>query len=282
MKKGQNSWKREKRLRKKAKKEIKNSEKKLATKESLEKIWEDHEKEEKQRIKLERKQKEPQSLEINELPKGNCKSESKKHNWQIHHESEDKTEIIYYCYYCHEHIVLDKKFNYYTPTLLPHKLKRKGPSESHPDARKYTAPEKAKSWTGDVVQKNEIYKRCLKNGKIPNPSEIAGLEEKSKIIQKIIPTIILDECVVSSKLIEKIQEQGYDGHYLGRRLDDDEIFSVVEDLQAILVTEDKEFHNRVLEHKFTLDPIFIGRNTEQVMENLQVIINHMRKFELSK
>ena len=145
-----------------------------------------------------------------------------------------------------------------------------------------SAPKKAKSWIGDMVQKNEIYKRCIKNSKIPNPPEIAGLEEKSKILSKIIPPLILDECVASSKLIEKIQEQGYDGHYLGRKLDDDEIFPVVEEHEAILVTEDKEFHDRVLDHKFTLDPIFIGRNSEQVMENLQVIINHMRKFELVK
>ena len=105
------------------------------------------------------------------------------------------------------------------------------------------------------------------------------MENKIKEVDKIIPKIILDECVANPTLIKKIQELGYNVWYLGRKLSDDEILLVVEKQNAVLVTEDKEFHNRVLDNKPIRDPIFVGRNTNQIIENVEVIQKHMKQFE---
>ena len=281
MNKRKNLWKLEKQLKKKIKKEIKNSPKILATPETATQVLEEYQAIQEQKKKQEEKRLDHLEL-IKDFPKHDCNSEyskSKQHDWKILYESEDKTEIIYHCYYCNDKHIVKKKFNYFKPTLMPHTLKRKGPAEYHPEPRKYSARAEEIHEKGDIIQKNEIYKRCLTNGKIKhsgNPS----LEEKSEIVSQIIPPIVLDECVDRSTLMEKIQESGYDVHYLGRGLDDlDHILPFLIEHKAVLVTEDKEFFQIVTTSKLTLDPIFIERNAEKVMDNLGTILRYMKKLE---
>ncbi len=162
--------------------------------------------------------------------------------------------------------------------LLPHELKNHGPAEHHPDPRKYTAPIDTIKKKGNLIERNKMFDNCFKNRVITNVN-VTGLEEKSDILDTIIPKIIVDECVASDKLLEKIQEQGYHIWYLGKGLPDEEIFKIVEEQKAILVTEDEEFHNKMLDDKLTHDPIFVIRNTENVMDNVGVIKRHMRRFE---
>jgi hypothetical protein len=169
---------------------------------------------------------------------------------------------------------LNNKFQF---TLLPHELKHHGPAERHLDPQKYSAPEKLIHLIGDVIQKQVIFNRCKNNNKIK--SEPNNNEERLKILSNIIPTIIVDECVASDKLLEKIQKSGYDVCFLGRKLSDEEIYKKMLEIKGILVTEDQEFHLRVYRDKFVNDPIFVSRNSEQVMQNLGIIERAMKKFE---
>lgn len=199
------------------------------------------------------------------------------HDWKKHHESEDHTEIVYYCDNCHIHKSEKQTFKSFKPKLLPHRLKNHGPAERYHNPRKYSAPETAVNLIGNIVQKNEIYNRCKKNGSVK--SEANSLEEKAKILSEIIPTIILDECVASSKLLEEISEIGYDVSFLGRELLDEEIHKKVLEIKGILVTEDKEFHHNIYRDKFSNTPIFISRNSELLNQNLKIIENDMKRFE---
>ena len=201
-----------------------------------------------------------------------------RHKWEKSYESEDHTEIVYHCIWCSEKKTEKKTFNILEPTFQPHEKIKPGPSEHHKDPRKYTAPKNPVELMGDLIQKNKIFDNCLKNGKITKLDAV-GLEEKLKILDRIIPKIIVDECVASEKILEKIQECGYNVLYLGKGLSDDEIFKIIEKQKAVLVTEDEEFYDRVQKDKPTYDPIFIVRNTEKIMENIGVIQRHMKRFE---
>ncbi|EIJ64984.1 hypothetical protein BD31_I0781 [Candidatus Nitrosopumilus salaria BD31] len=203
------------------------------------------------------------------------------HVWIKHHEVEDHTEIVYFCDHCHNQKKIKQTFEHYKFKFLPHELKKHGPAEHHSDPRKYTAPPKPLLLKGSLIQRNNIFNRCFVNKLVTN-TNVTGLKEKSEILDNIIPKIILDECVASMKLLEKIQECGYHIEYLGRGLSDYEIHEIVEEQHAILVTEDKEFHHSVLKNKLTYDPIFIGRNTENILENVGIIQKHMKKFEFKQ
>jgi hypothetical protein len=199
------------------------------------------------------------------------------HDWKKHHESEDHTEIVYYCNNCHIQKTEKQIFEHFKPKLLPHHMINHGPAERHHDPRKYSAPKTPVHLIGDIIQKNEIFNRCKNNQKIK--SDVNNLEEKAKILSTIIPAIILDECVASLKLLEKIQESGYDVSFLGRGLPDKEIYNKVLEIKGILVTEDEEFHQNVYRDKFSTLPIFVSRNSELVMQNSEIINKAMRRFE---
>ena len=223
------------------------------------------------------------------LEKDNKEKINKKHHvtakcvhvWNKFCESEDHTEIEYYCDNCHVHKTEKQTFEHYKFKLLPHELKNHGPAEHHLDPRKYTAPLESIRLRGDLIQRNKIFNNCFRSKVITNVN-VTGLEEKSEILDTLIPKIIVDECVTSLKLLEKIQEIGYNVEYLGRGLPDEEIFKTVEEQNAVLVTEDKEFHDKVLHNKPTHDPIFVSRNTEKVLENVDVIQRYMKRFEANK
>ncbi len=201
------------------------------------------------------------------------------HVWVFHNKSEDHTEIEYYCDECHNHKTeKQEQKEQYKPKLLPHEIKNHGPAEHHIDSRKYTAPAEKIQLDGDLIARNKIFDNCFQNRVIINVN-ITGLEEKSNVLDTIIPKIIVDECVANSTLIKKIKELGYNVWYLGRGLPDDEIFKVVKEQNAILVTEDEEFHNRVLDDLPIHDPIFIVRNTDIILENVGVIQRYMKRFE---
>jgi predicted nuclease of predicted toxin-antitoxin system len=200
------------------------------------------------------------------------------HVWIESYESRDHTEITYSCENCFDRKTEKQTFEPYKFKLLPHELKNHGPAEHHLDTRKYAAPSDAIKIKGNLILRNKIFDNCFKNRVITNVN-VTGLEEKSDILDTIIPKIIVDECVASKTLLEKIQEQGYNVWYLGKGLPDEEIFKIVEEQKAILVTEDEEFHNKVLDDKLTHDPIFVIRNIENVMDNVGVIQRHMKRFE---
>ena len=203
--------------------------------------------------------------------------ENCEHVWKVFCNSENSMEIEYTCEKCLIHKTEAKSYEKFESKLLPHELKNHGPAQHHNNPRRYTAPSKSQMLIGDIVEKTMIFQRCLLTGVIKK--NVIGMENKIKEVDKIIPKIILDECVANSTLIKKIQELGYNIWYLGRKLSDDEILLVVEKQNAVLVTEDKEFHNRVLDNKPIRDPIFVGRNTNQIIENVEVIQKHMKQFE---
>jgi hypothetical protein len=200
------------------------------------------------------------------------------HVWKVFCNLENSAEIEYSCEKCLIHKTETKSHNEFKPKLLPHELKNHGPAEHHHDPRKYTAPLEKIILKGDLIEKNKIFNNCLQNKVLTN-NNVTGLDEKSEILDDIIPKIIVDECVANDTLIKKIQECGYDVGYLGPGLSDEEIFQKVLKIKAVLVTEDKEFHNRVLDDKPTHDPIFVSRHTEHVIENAEIIQRHMKQFE---
>ena len=200
------------------------------------------------------------------------------HEWKKHHESRDHTELVYFCENCYNQKTEKQTFEHYKFKLLPHELKNHGPAEHHVDSRKYTAPLEQIILKGDLIKRNQIFNNCFQN-KIISNVDVTGLEEKSEILDRIIPKIIVDECVANKTLLKKIQESGYHVWYLGRGLSDEEIFKIVIEQTAILITEDEEFHNKVLDQKLTHDPIFIHRDTSAILENMGVIKRHMKKFE---
>jgi len=199
------------------------------------------------------------------------------HDWKKHHESADHTEIEYYCDNCHIHKKEKQIFENFKPKLLPYQMKNHGPAERNHDPQKYSAPEIAVHLIGDIIQKNEIFNRCKNNMKIKLDADT--LEEKAKILSDIIPHIILDECIASHKILEKIQDIGYDVSFLGRGLSDEEIHKKVLEINGILVTEDKEFYQNVFRDRFSNFPIFVSRNLELVMQNVEIIAKAMKRFE---
>jgi len=200
------------------------------------------------------------------------------HVWKVFCNVEDSSEIEYTCEKCLIHKTDTKSPELFESKLLPHELKNHGSAEHHKDTRKYTAPLEPISMKGDKIERNRIYNNCFKNKLITNVN-VTGLEEKLVILDEVIPKIIVDECVASHKIIEKIAEAGYDVKFLKRGLADDVIFGVVNQQKAILVTEDREFHNRILDYKLTHDPIFVSRDTDHVLDNVGVIQRHMKRFE---
>lgn len=208
-----------------------------------------------------------------------CQSETE-HRWKKYPDLHNNTQIKYICGICYEQkteeILPIKKFEY---TKQPHEIKHHGPAEHHPNPRKYTAPKKEKSWKGNQQKKEELFNRCVKNNKILS-SENPTFIEINDSLDKIIPLLILDECSSHPTLFKKLEDMGYDGKYLARGTQDDDILKEVIEKNAILVTEDKEFYNRVLKTEHTHDPIFLARNSEKLMENLHLIIKQMRKFEV--
>ena len=200
------------------------------------------------------------------------------HIWIKQYETKDHTEIIYSCENCFDRKTEKQTFEDFKFKFSPYEIKNHGPAEHHKDTRKYTASIEQIELKGNLILRNKIFNNCFKNRVITNVN-VTGLEEKSEILDTIIPKIIVDECVMSLKLLEKIQEIGYNVEYLGRGLLDEEIFKKVEEQKAILVTEDKEFHDKVLDDKPTHDPIFIARNTDKILENVGVIQRYMKRFE---
>jgi len=205
-----------------------------------------------------------------------------KHNWIVHHESEDKSETEYYCDECHDHKIEKQIHEQFKPKLKLHEMKKRwGPGKSHKNERHYYAPTTPIALKGNKIQKNEILKRCVGNKKILHVNA-EGLDEKIEMLNDIIPEIVIDECVANQTLLKNIQEIGYDVCFLGRGLPDDEIFDIVEKQNAILVTEDEEFHYRVSKNELTYNPIFITSNNEHVLKNTSIIESHMRKFEVKE
>jgi len=143
---------------------------------------------------------------------------------------------------------------------------------------KYTLHQSLISWDGDIIQKNKIFDRCAQNG-IITKKDATGLEEKSIILDSIIPKIIVDESVASSELIEKLKKQGYDGMYLGEGHPDEEIFRVTGGKNTVLVIEEKEFYEKIHDNKVYHVPIFIERNADMVNYNVGKIVAHMQLFE---
>jgi rRNA-processing protein FCF1 len=224
------------------------------------------------RVKLMASLDEKGKIDIPRPSQKNCE-----HVWKVFCNLENSMEIEYSCEKCLIHKTETKSYKKFESNLLPHELKNHGPAQHHINPRRYTAPSKSHMLIGDMVEKTMIFQRCLQTGIIKK--NVIGMENKIKVVDKIIPKIIIDECVANSTLIKKIQELGYNIWYLGRKLSDDEILEVVEKQNAVLITEDKEFHNRVLDNKPIRDPIFVSRNTNQIMENVGVIQKHMRQFE---
>ena len=143
---------------------------------------------------------------------------------------------------------------------------------------KFTAPTSLISWDGDPIQKNKIFNRCAQNG-IITKRDATGLEEKSIILDSIIPKIIVDESVASTSLLETIKKWGYDGLYLGKDSLEGEVFRVAGGKNAVLVIEEGEFYDKILGYKIYHVPIFISRNTDMVNENIVTIVKHMKLFE---
>lgn len=199
------------------------------------------------------------------------------HDWKIHHESEDHTEIEYYCDNCHMHKKEKQTFEHFKPKLLPYQMKSHGPATRHHDPTKYSAPETSVHLIGDIIQKSEIFNRCKNNLKIK--SNATSLEEKAKILSDFIPPIILDECIVSQKMLEKIQEIGYDVCFLKRGLPDEDISEIASKINGVLVTEDKLFHKDEYLDEFSKNVVFIPNNSELLMQNVEIIAKAMRKFE---
>ncbi|MBS1269055.1 MAG: hypothetical protein MAG458_01791 [Nitrosopumilus sp.] len=202
------------------------------------------------------------------------------HKWEEYCKDEnDYTKIEYYCTVCNEHEIkrrpLKKEYKY---TILPHEIKNHGKAEYRPNFRKYPPPEKAISWKGNLQKKEEIFNRCIKNKRISLSENIPFSET---LLGKIIPLLILDENAAHPTLIKKLEEEGYDGEFLGRGLKDPDVYREVVRKNAILVTEDEDFQIDIIHDKRTYDPIYIRRDTNQLMENLDLILKHMRKFEES-
>jgi len=142
----------------------------------------------------------------------------------------------------------------------------------------FTAPSSLISWDGDPIQKNKIFNRCAQNG-IITKRDATGLEEKSIILDSIIPKIIVDECVASTKLLETIKKWGYDGLCLGKDSPAGEVFRVAGGKNAVLVTEEGEFYEKIHDYKIYHVPIFISTNPEMLNENIGKIVAHMHLFE---
>ncbi len=200
------------------------------------------------------------------------------HDWKKLRDSEDNSQTNYYCNNCFEHKivknVLKKEFQF---TVLPHEIKNHGKSEYHPKFRKYPPPEKAISWKGNMQKKEEIFNRCIKNKRV-SPSDNPIFTDTS--LDNIIPLLILDENAAHPTLIKKLEDEGYDGEFLGRKLKDPEVYREIIKKNAILVTEDEDFQIDVINDESTHDPIYIRRDVNQLMENLNIILKHMRKFEV--
>jgi len=149
--------------------------------------------------------------------------------------------------------------------------------EYHPQPT-FVAPSSMISWDGDPIQKNKIFNRCAKNG-IITKIDATDLEEKWIILDSIIPKIIVDESVASTKLLETIKKWGYDGLYLGKDSLDGEVFRVAGGKNAVLVIEEGEFYDKIQDYKIYHVPIFISRNADLINENIVTIVKHMRLFE---
>jgi len=156
-------------------------------------------------------------------------------------------------------------------------LEEKPMLEYHPQPT-FVAPITMISWDGDPIQKNKIFNRCAKNG-IITKRDATDLEEKWIILDSIIPKIIVDESVASTKLLETIKKWGYDGLYLGKDSLDGEVFRVAGGKNAVLVIEEGEFYDKILGYKIYHVPIFIDRNVDLINENIVTIVKHMRLFE---
>jgi len=143
---------------------------------------------------------------------------------------------------------------------------------------KFVAPTSMISWDGDPIQKNKIFNRCADNG-IITKKDATGLEEKLIILDSIIPKIIVDQCVASTKLLETIKRWGYDGLCLGKDSPEGEVFRVAGGKNTILVTEVGEFYEKICDYTIYHVPIFVSRDSDMINQNVGKIIAHMHLFE---
>jgi len=161
--------------------------------------------------------------------------------------------------------------------VLPTDIKKLGArpkEEIKPDEKKYRAPEKPEIWHGNHDKKRSIFVRCMQNGLFQEDNNISDDELILKI--GIIPLIIIDECVSDPVFIKLIVNEGYDVEYLGRGLEDLQIKKMVEEKNAVLVTEDNEFFHLAYN---LLNGVCFVSNNEDPNVRLGKIIHHMRKFE---
>jgi uncharacterized protein with PIN domain len=102
-------------------------------------------------------------------------------------------------------------------------------------------------------------------------SESLSVEEFE---QKLRP-LILDECVASERLIEKLKNEGFDGEFLGRGLSDPQVAAKTEEKNGILVTEDSEFYES--RRKIEPRPCFV-RKDDSIDNMVLLIKRHMTDF----
>jgi len=182
------------------------------------------------------------------------------------HSYRERSETEVYCDTCGD-IQLKQDILYFEITPSIHKVK--GVVQKNTNPQRYFAPLLAVAWVGNKSKKNFLYEHFKEI--IQTQSKNLSIEEFE---QKLRP-LILDECVASERLIEKLKNEGFDGEFLGRGLSDPQVAAKTEEKNGILVTEDSEFYES--RRKIEPRPCFV-RKDDSIDNMVLLIKRHMSDF----
>jgi uncharacterized protein with PIN domain len=180
------------------------------------------------------------------------------------HNFKERSQTEAYCVICGD-IKSKQEINYFEITPSIHKLK--GVVQKNLNPQRYFAPSSPVAWIGNESKKNYLFARF----KDVNSTSNLSIEEFK---QKLKP-LILDECIASHRLIEKLQNEGYDGEFLGRNLTDPQVAAKTDEKGGILVTEDSEFYES--RRKIEPKPCFV-RKDDSIDNMVLLIKRHMDEF----
>lgn len=181
------------------------------------------------------------------------------------HNFKERSETEAYCVVCGG-IKSKQDINYFE--ITPSIRRLKGVVQKNLNPQRYFAPSSAIAWVGNKSKKNSLFMHLKE---INNNSQNLTIEEFE---QKLKP-LILDECIASERLIEKLKNEGFDGEFLGRNLTDPQVAAKTEEKSGILVTEDSEFYES--RRKIEPRPCFV-RKDDSIDNMVLLIKRHMDEF----
>lgn len=179
------------------------------------------------------------------------------------HNYHERSDIDVYCTICGD-IQSKQNIEYFEITPSIHKVRI---AQKNPNPQKYYAPLSAVVWVGNHSKKKSLF---LHFNEITSSQNIP-IEEFE---QKLRP-LILDECIASQRLIEKLKNEGFDGEFLGRGLSDPQVAAKTDEKGGILVTEDSEFYES--RRKIEPMPCFV-RKDDSINNMVFLIKRHMDEF----